>query len=171
VLALATVACLPVSAVAGQSAVIDKLLDKVNHGEHTSGDRDLVKLQTLAACSLSRTVESLAFRDAKVFEAQIQDTIRAVDGALATVRDELKKPTHGKRVDLTQWKNVTDLDLTGVLTQRDLLNRILALITSQRKILSDMTTMGNEDELARALPQAIRIGGQISRMLTVYLTS
>ena len=168
-LSLVLVTCLTGSEARAQtSKVIQDLADRVKAGAHTSGDQSATKQGANAACSLSNALVSLAAGDAKGFEAQIDQTISAIDGATRTVADELEHSrTLGRRVDVARFKEAIDIDLDGVGTRRDLLQKILALMKAQSATLQKLKKEGKEEDLG----QAIRLSGQMSRTLTVYLTS
>lgn len=169
ILSLMLAMCLTNSEARAQgSKVIQDLANKVKAGEHSPGVQSATKQSANAACSLSNALITLAAGDAKGFEGQIDQTISAIDGATRTIADELEHSRMlGKKVDVARFKEAIDIDLQGVGTRRDLLQKILALMKAQSATLQKLKKEGKEEDLGRA----ITLSGQISRMLTVYLTS
>jgi hypothetical protein len=149
-----------------QSATFKQLYGRIqNRSESTSA---VASEAAKAACGINNALAAAVSGDEKGFSTRIDETLAALNVAARTIDGELKKPKYDKKINLEKWQYVTDLPLDGVVTQRDLMIRILALVhEAQTAILRIHDGAGTEEDLALA----IELTGKISRMLTVFVTT
>jgi hypothetical protein len=149
-----------------QTATFQNIYDKIGKGSEEKST--MTDQAAKAACSINAALAAVTSGDQKGFASRIDDTLAAFNVVAKTIDVELKKQRYNKKVSLEKWQNVTDLDLSGVVTQRDLLIRLLTIVKEAQTALSRLrSNIGSEEDLVLA----IGLAGKISRMLTVYLTT
>lgn len=165
VLAAMPATALPQEGQGGTPEMIRQVMERVREGDSDLQARRPIAEAAKANCSVDDVLSAIATGDETRIAPALEDAARRYRSVADQLDENADLEIFARPIDVSSWSKVTDIDLSEVKTQADLLRKIAALARDSAEAARRISSgEGKETDLTRIVGNS----ADISRLIAVF---